>query len=265
MLAGIPTAVLEGGDGPPIVLLHGPGEFSAKWLRVVPDLVTDHRVIAPDLPCHGASGGADEAIDTSRSVEWLGALLDETCDSPPILVGHVLGGAIAARLAVAEGDRLERLVLVDSLGLAPFRPELGFALSMLAFQLRPSEKSYRRFMRRCSYDLEALLDGMADRWEPYETYMLELARGPNAKAVGRMLREVGLPPIPPEDLARIRVPTTLIWGRHDRALRVKVAEEASERFGWPLRVIEECADDPPRDRPDAFIEALRSFIASSRA
>ena len=40
-LAGVSTAVLEGGDGPPVVLLHGPGEYAAKWMRVIPDLVTD--------------------------------------------------------------------------------------------------------------------------------------------------------------------------------------------------------------------------------
>ena len=49
------TAVLEGGDGPPIVLLHGPAAYAAQWRRVIPDLVTTHRVIAPDLPGHGAS------------------------------------------------------------------------------------------------------------------------------------------------------------------------------------------------------------------
>jgi pimeloyl-ACP methyl ester carboxylesterase len=38
-LAGVSTAVLEGGAGPPVVLLHGPGEFASKWMRVIPDLV----------------------------------------------------------------------------------------------------------------------------------------------------------------------------------------------------------------------------------
>src|SRR5207344_1068672 len=52
-LAGVSTAVLEGGDGPPMVLLAG--EFAAVWMRVLPDLVTTHRVIAPDLPGLGAS------------------------------------------------------------------------------------------------------------------------------------------------------------------------------------------------------------------
>jgi pimeloyl-ACP methyl ester carboxylesterase len=53
-LGGIPTAVLEGGAGPPVVLLHGPGEFAAKWFTVIPDLIATHRVIAPDLPGHPA-------------------------------------------------------------------------------------------------------------------------------------------------------------------------------------------------------------------
>jgi pimeloyl-ACP methyl ester carboxylesterase len=54
-LAGISTPILEGGQGPPLVLLHGPGEHALKWLRVLPDLVRRHRVVAPDLPGHGAS------------------------------------------------------------------------------------------------------------------------------------------------------------------------------------------------------------------
>jgi pimeloyl-ACP methyl ester carboxylesterase len=43
--AGISTAVLEGGDGAPLVLLHGPAANSAHWLRVFGDLVQTHRVI----------------------------------------------------------------------------------------------------------------------------------------------------------------------------------------------------------------------------
>ena len=54
-LAGISTAVLEGGDGPPVMLLHGPSGYAAHWMRVIPELVATHRVIAPDLPGHGAS------------------------------------------------------------------------------------------------------------------------------------------------------------------------------------------------------------------
>jgi pimeloyl-ACP methyl ester carboxylesterase len=259
-LAGISTAVLEGGAGAPLVLLHGPGEFAPKWLRVLPDLVERHRVVAPDLPGHGASDADDGRLDADRLRAWLGELIERTCADAPILVGHVLGGAIAARYAVDHGDRLRHMVLVDTLGLSRFRPAPRFALTLVGFQARPSERTYDRFMRQCSFDLDGLRAQMGERWEPFVAYNLELARGPSGKAVGRMFRELGLPRIPPAQLARIAVPTTLIWGRQDRAIRLRVAEAASARYGWPLHVIESCADDPPRDQPAAFLHALHTAI-----
>jgi pimeloyl-ACP methyl ester carboxylesterase len=257
-LAGVSTAVLEGGDGPPVVLLHGPGEFAAKWMRVIPELVKTHRVVAPDLPGHGASDVNGGHLDADRMAAWLGELIERTCPSRPALVGHVLGGAIAARFAIDHPDRLRVLVLVDSLGLGRFRPSPRFALGLIGFQARPTERTYNRFMRQCSFDLDGLREQMGERWEPFVAYNLELARGPGAKAVGRMLRELGLPRIPPAELARIAVPTALIWGRQDRASRLRIAEAASARYGWPLHVIENCADDPPRDQPEAFLQALHT-------
>ena len=103
-LGGIPTVVLEGGAGPPVVLLHGPGEFAAKWLTVIPDLVATHRVIAPDLPGYGASGG-EGLLDGERVLAWLDALIARTCSTPPALVGQIVGGALAARFAARSGQR----------------------------------------------------------------------------------------------------------------------------------------------------------------
>ena len=259
-LAGIPTALLEGGEGSPMILLHGPGEFAEKWLRVLPDLVTTHRVIAPDLPGHGASGVPDGPLDEGRVLAWLGALIEQTCPSPPVLVGHVLGGAIGARYAISHGERLAGLVLVDTLGLAPFRPKPAFALTMMAFLTRPTEANFIRFMRQCSYDMDRLRDEMGGLWEPLVAYALDRARAPSAKVAGRLFRGVGLPQIPPDELARITVPVTLIWGRQDRANRLRIAESASARYGWPLHVIEDCADDPPRDEPEQFLRALRASL-----
>jgi pimeloyl-ACP methyl ester carboxylesterase len=259
---GISTAVLEGGEGAPVVLLHGPGESAAKWLRVIAPLAAGNQVIAPDLPAHGESEVPDGPLDADRMVGWLRELIDGTCTSPPVLVGHVLGGAIAARFAIVHGDRVARLVLVDTLGLARFRPSPRFAATMVGFLARPSERSYERFMRQCSFDLDALREEMGDRWEPFAEYNVDSARSPASKTAGRMFRSIGLPRIPPEDLARIAVPTTLVWGRQDRANRLRIAEAASERYGWPLHVIETCADDPPRDRPAEFVRAVRESASA---
>ena len=62
----MPTVVLEGGDGPPVVLLHGPAGNAAHWLRVFPELVRTHRVIAPDLPGHGGTGATERRARVAR-------------------------------------------------------------------------------------------------------------------------------------------------------------------------------------------------------
>jgi pimeloyl-ACP methyl ester carboxylesterase len=115
-------------------------------------------------------------------------------------------------------------------------------------------------MGQCAYDVETLCDDMDGDWSAFVDYNLGLARSGKSRAAGRLLRKVGLPPIPAQQLAGIEVPTALIWGRHDRALRLPLAERASDRYGWPLHVIDDAADDPARDRPTVFLRALRAEI-----
>jgi pimeloyl-ACP methyl ester carboxylesterase len=260
-LAGVSTALLEGGDGPPVVLLHGAGEFAACWMRVIPDLLRTHRVVVPDLPGHGASAVAGDPPDAERVAAWLGELIERTCPSPPALVGHGLGGAIAARFAVAQGDRVARLVLVDSFGLGRFRPAPRFALAMLGVIVRPTERTQERLFRQCMADPDGLREQLGEWGALLEAYALDGAGSPGQKAALRnLMPQLGLPAIPPAELARIAVPTTLIWGRHDRQVRLGVARAASARYGWPLHVIEDAADDPAVEQPEAFLRGLHAAL-----
>lgn len=262
-LNGVPTAVLEGGAGPPVVLLHGPGGYASQWLRVIPDLVGTHRVIAPDLPGHGASGLPDGPLDRNRMVGWLDDLIECTCDTPPALVGHVIGGAIAAHFAVEHSDRLNRLVLVDSLGLAQFQPAPEFGQALGTFMSDPTESNHDRLWKLCAHDLDALRDVLGERWQWIKSYNIEGARSPElAGAVQNLMEEFGIPAIPVGELERISVPTRLIWGKHDLATPVGIAEGAGSRYGWPLDIIEGAADDPSLDRPEEFLAALRRAIAA---
>jgi FAD/FMN-containing dehydrogenase/pimeloyl-ACP methyl ester carboxylesterase len=255
--AGISTAVLEGGDGAPLLLLHGPAANAAHWMRVFSDLVQAHRVIAPDLPGHGASA----AGDGERMADWLADVIEATCPEPPTLVGLAAGGAIAARFAADHGDRISRLVLVDTLGLTDFAPAPRFGVALHGFLEEPNERTHDDLWHYCALDFDRLRERMGDRWEPFRAYNLDRATRPGAMAaLGGLMAEFGMQAIPPADLARIAVPTALIWGRDDLATSLSVAETASERYGWPLHVIDDCADDPPLEQPAAFVQALRTAL-----
>lgn len=260
-LEGVSTAYLEAGDGPPVVILHGAGHFAATWIRVIPRLASKNRVIVPDLPGQGASEIDDGGLDATRVLSWLDAFVDATCDSAPVLVGSHLGGAVAARFAAADDRRIARLALVDSFGLGPFRPAPRFALAMVGFMARPNERTRDRMLGACMVDIGGVRDQMGEGWELIATYALELARTPSVKAAGRkLMKEFGVPRIAHEQLERISVPTTLIWGRHDPETRLRVGEAASARFNWPLQVIEDCGADPHIERPAELVASLRKFI-----
>ena len=260
-LAGLATAVVEGGDGPPVVLLHGPLGHAGHWMQTIPRLVTSFRVIVPDLPGHGASEIDDVPLDADRVLAWLGELIAATCTSPPSLVGQTLGGAIAARFAIRKCDRLSRLVLVDTFGLTQLKLPPEFELAVTEFLADPTERTHEILWRHCAFDLAGLRQKMRKQWAPFEAYNVDRARQPDAQpALGTLLQQFE-PAIPPTDLARIDVPTTLIWGRHDRATPLAVAEAVSTRYGWPLHVIENAADDPAVEQPEALLRVLRVVLA----
>jgi FAD/FMN-containing dehydrogenase/pimeloyl-ACP methyl ester carboxylesterase len=254
-LAGISTPVLEGGEGPPVVLLHGPGGNAAHWIRAVPGLASAHRVIAPDLPGQGESIAGDAPLDTEGVLAWLGELIEATCPSPPVLVGYALGGGIAARFAIDRGDQIGRLVLVDTLGLVAFEPAAEFGRALHEFLAEPTEASHDGLWRHCARDLDAV-QAEVD-WHAFRNYNVERAATSSVQAaLGALMSEFGLSEIEPAKLERIAVPTALVWGRHDLATPLAVAAAASSRFQWPLHVIEDCGDDPPIEQPEAFVRAL---------
>jgi len=113
--AGALTTLLHGGDAlvPPTVLLHGLNANARYWTGVASVLHGPRRVIAPDLRGHGGTGPlpGGYGIEAFRAdlLAWLDAL-----DLPRVdLVGHSMGGKIAADLAAAAPERIRRLVLVD--------------------------------------------------------------------------------------------------------------------------------------------------------
>lgn len=261
--AGIPTAVVEKGNGPPVLLLHGAGECIGVWALTIPGLAAHHRVVAADLPGHGGTGLGPTALDADRVLTWLDELIGRTCDRPPAVVGHGLGGAIAAT-AATRGVPVDRLVLVDSLGLAPFEPAPSFGEALGQYMAEPTEATRDALFLQCFVDVDRVRSQLGDVWEPLGTHVLERAQSPAARAaLDVLVPAFGLAPIPDEQLARIAAPTTLVWGRDDLMVRLSAAQAASDRLGWPLHVIDGAGDDPAMEQPDAFLRTLEAALSGS--
>jgi pimeloyl-ACP methyl ester carboxylesterase len=223
--------------------------------------VTSHRVIAPDLPGHGASHTFDGAPTVDGVRAWLEELIERTCHTPPVILGHTLGGSIAAHYASSDGARVAALILVDALGLAPFQPKPAFGAALQAFLSAPTGDTLDGLWTECLFDQSSVSRRLGEHWALINSYILERVQAAGGlAAVGALMEQFGLPAIPSTTLARIVTPTTLIWGRQDRATPLAVAEDASARFGWPLHVIEDAADDPTLDQPEAFLSVLRRVL-----
>src|SRR6266498_443865 len=98
-VGGVSTMVLEAGDGPPMILLHGGIETGGVyWAPVIPQLAEQFRVIVPDSPGLGASVRLAR-MDTVAFSAWFAELIRHTCSEKPVLVAHSLNGSMAARFA----------------------------------------------------------------------------------------------------------------------------------------------------------------------
>ena len=98
---GIATAVVEIGDGPPVMLLHGGIECGgAMWAPVLAQLAKTYRVVVPDVPGLGESAPASR-LDVDTFADWLQGVVSQTGLDRPTLVAHSLVGSLAARYAAA--------------------------------------------------------------------------------------------------------------------------------------------------------------------
>lgn len=118
------------------VLIHGAWHGGWCWHKVQAFLEErGHRVLAPDLPGHGDDPGTTDDATMENYVERVISVLDE-CESPPVLVGHSMGGAVISQVSEQAPDKIERLVFVAAMLPANGESVLGLAESNPASALR---------------------------------------------------------------------------------------------------------------------------------
>jgi pimeloyl-ACP methyl ester carboxylesterase len=257
-VAGISTAVLEAGQGPPLVLLHGGIECGgAYWAPVIARLAETHRLVVPDVPGLGESAPAGRP-GIPVLAGWLGDLIAQTHAGRPVLVAHSLLGSVAARFA-ARHDVLSRLVIYAAPGIGAYRMPAGLRYAAIRFSISPSARNADRFERFALYDLDAARDRDAEWFGAFEAYLRSRAAVPHVKRTMRHLIGAGTRQTPGDELRRITAPTALLWGRHDRMVPLRLAEHASEKFRWPLHVVEGAGHVPHIEAPEAFLTALSAI------
>ncbi len=102
----------SGGQGPPVVLLHGGSLAARTWDYVAVGLRSDFRIVAVDLRGHGASDWADDYSIESYAAD-VRTVIDELGMDRVRIVGMSLGGMVACEFALRHPDRTESLVMVD--------------------------------------------------------------------------------------------------------------------------------------------------------
>jgi pimeloyl-ACP methyl ester carboxylesterase len=259
-LAGVSTAVIEAGEGPPLVLLHGGIECGgAYWAPVISELAADHRLVIPDVPGLGQSEPVAR-LDPATFADWFAELLRATCTEKPRLIAHSLLGTLAARFAAEHGDLLHGLMIYAAPGIGPYRMPLGLRLVAIRFALRPSEGNAERFDRWAFFDMDRARRRDPGWLEAFNAYTRSRARVPHVKRTMRQLIGSCTKQVPDAELRRIPVATELLWGRHDRFVPLDLAEATSARLGWPLHVIDGAGHVPHVERPEAFLQALRTGL-----
>ena len=240
--------LLGGGDGEPVLYLHGAGVTNA-WLPFHERLSEHCRLLAPDLLGFGATDRPDWLDDIRDYVVHCLDLLDTLGLQRVHVAGLSLGGWIAAELAVWASHRLKSLTLIDAAGLyLPGHevPDL-FVLDVeqTARLLFHSEAQVERVLAvaetpaLAEQRLKGLVSLARVAWNPY-LYCPKLM----------------------QRLHRIQVPTQILWGAHDRLFPVAMGEAWRRGIaGATLTVVPDCGHLPPLEQPTIAADAIAAFAA----
>ena len=269
---GYRRAYIDAGRGPALLLIHGIGDNSDSWRPVLDELALDHRVIVPDLLGHGRSEKPRADYSIAAYANGMRDLLTVLDVDRVTVVGHSLGGGVAAQFAYQFPERCERLVLVGCGGIGrTVSPLLRLAaipcveIIMPFFALPPIRagnravgrllSSFGRGLGRDVEEIISVVDALPNttaRWALLRTLRAGVDwRGQSITMLDRAYLADG-------------VPTLIVWGEEDAIIPVEHARLAHAALpGSRLEIFEEAGHFPHHTHPDRFVSILCEFLAET--
>jgi pimeloyl-ACP methyl ester carboxylesterase len=259
---GIATNYLAEGDGPPVMLLHGSGPgvtAYANWRLTIPALAARLRVVAPDLVGFGyTERPADVTYDMDTWVSQAVGLLDALGIEKAHLVGNSFGGALALSLASRHPERVDRLVLMGSVGV-PFPITDGLDR---VWGYEPSTELMRELLDLFAYNKELVNDDLAKvRYEAsiqpgFQESFAAMFPAPRQRWVDAMVT-------PDDQIAALPHRTLVVHGRDDRIIPLDNALHLLRTVpDVRLHVFGRCGHWTQIEHADAFNRLVLDFLTA---
>lgn len=270
---GVDVAYVDsGGDGPPIVLVHGLSSYLSFWEHQIPDLARQgYRVLALDLPGYGASGRPDAPYTPPWYAGVVAGFMDAVGAPSAVVMGHSMGGQVSMTLALERPEKVEALILSAPAGFERFQPGHARFLEQYWTEgraLEASEEELRYTFTRVVFarpdeGVERLLQ---ERVRMRATPEFEGTSVAVARSIAGMLRHPVI-----DRLDGIRAPTLIVYGTDDRMIpnpilnggRTRAIAEAGRRgiAGSELVMIPRAGHTVHHDAPEDFNRAVATFLS----
>ena len=260
---GVQMRYFVGGEGPPLVLVHGLGGAASNWTELAPLLVERHRLLVPDLPGHGRSTALPAVSGLEPFADRVALVAEREGMFPAPVVGHSLGGMIVLRLALRRPADVQAVVLAGAAGLS-IGNVWGRQLLSIFTSVRPGRLAARYrgwvsrspLLRRLVFGFVSVADPVGLTDEAVEGFLAGQLLHTDVDSAWQALRRDD----PRQELEHVRCPVLVLWGSEDVQLPLDDAFEYTRRLRARLRVIPGCGHLLIGERPDAYADAIERFL-----
>jgi pimeloyl-ACP methyl ester carboxylesterase len=276
--------VEHGGDGPPLVCVHGLGGSHLNWMDLAPRLTDRAHVYAIDLAGHGRTRREGRSSSVRANTRLLDRFLVEVAGTPALLVGNSMGGMISILEAARRPKHVSGLVLLDPAvpRARRERPDLTVARNFAVFALPGvgervlarrrarlgPERMLQETLELCTVDptrlspelREASLDLARERASDrdIDAAFLQSARS--------LLRILARPSAYLERIQAVQAPTLLIQGARDRLVPLSAARSvAALRPDWVFEVLPDIGHVPQFEAPERTAELIHGWLDGAGA